>query len=792
MRIHGRLVERYVVASTLPYFLMALSLLTTVLLAQQSARFGELLGSAGAPLALAGRVALGLLPNVLIFTLPMSVLIGTATGFSRMGGDSELIAMQSAGLGRSKIVLPMVLMGLVFSVLTFGVGFVWAPEAAFDLRQTALSAAIYRLESPVEPRSFNTEIPGKVIYVRDGNAERGEWGRVFIHWREKDGSARLITSRAGRIDSSGEQAELVLTDAVVTHIASDNAKGGNEREGAIAEITSERSTQLRIREDKINTGRAELFRRMRGRGLELDELGWRELSARARSATDPTDQRGAQTALHKRLSLCVAPLLFALCGAGLGVRARRGGRGLGVMLSLSLMISYYLLALAGESLARGGLLPPILGAWLASIFSLVFGLLLITPKAARLLPEWPGRGRKIIEGRERARVAAGADRSLGGRLRVAGLLDRYVIRSLTLNFTLALITLASIFLIFTLFEMLRFIAGSGAGASLVGKYLFFLLPLAIVSLIPMSALVSALAGYAMMAKRSEAIAWWSSGQSVYRLAAPGLVFALGVGALHWGIQERLMPPANRLQDALRTQIKDQGKVSRVTTQVGLRWLAVSDGNQIFSYEYDEAGAGSLLWPTMYEFDEESIHLKRVIYGERGTWGNSPGTLQISAAQVVEVGGTAAAAAGGGRAGVRQTATVSTGGTTATPDLFKPTLKKPSEMDIKQLSGYVKSVKRRGESSGVASLMVEVERKRAAPFAPLVLTVIAIPLALSFGRRGALASLLMAVAVGLAFWGASSGFQQLGAYGLLPTTLAAWGPALIFASVGLYMLFRART
>src|SRR5437868_9303913 len=184
MRVNSRLIERYVVAAILPYLLLSLCVLTAMLLAQQATRFAEILGSARTPFRLAAEVLFELLPNILLFTLPMAVLVGTATGFSRLGSDSELVAMKAAGVGHVRIIMPVLLLGLLTTLLTLYNGLVLAPEAAHQLYQSALRAALYKLESPVEPNTFNTDLPDKVIYVREGDVAQGHWGRVFIHWQE--------------------------------------------------------------------------------------------------------------------------------------------------------------------------------------------------------------------------------------------------------------------------------------------------------------------------------------------------------------------------------------------------------------------------------------------------------------------------------------------------------------------------------------------------------------------------------------------------------------------------------
>jgi lipopolysaccharide export LptBFGC system permease protein LptF len=67
-----------------------------------------------------------------------------------------------------------------------------------------------------------------------------------------------------------------------------------------------------------------------------------------------------------------------------------------------------------------------------------------------------------------------------------------------------------------------------------------------------------------------------------------------------------------------------------------------------------------------------------------------------------------------------------------------------------------------------------------------------PLALSFGRKNVVAGLCFSILVGVAFWGTSGGFQQLGAFGMLPGAVAAIGPFVIFGSIGLYLLSRTKT
>jgi lipopolysaccharide export LptBFGC system permease protein LptF len=759
----GRLVERYIVAAILPYLGLSLLLLTFVILAQQAGKFVEILGSADPSLDAVADIALGLIPNILIFTLPMSVLIGIATGLSKLGSDSELIAMRAAGVGPWRFFSPVLLLGVVFTLLTLYVGFEIAPRASSMLRDAALKVALSKIESPIQPHTFNTEMPGKVVYVRDGDKARGQWGRVFIHWQDEERDLRLITARNGRLDVTGEQTELVLNDAVVTTLPSNREK----QSAASAQVVTESSAQFRLR---LNTGRNALVKKFQERRTEIDELDWGELTGKAREAQGQ-EKITLLTALNKRLSLCFAPLAFALLGAGLGGRLKRLGRGQAVIISIGAMLVYYLMMLGGEHLSRSGALSPYIGNWIAT------GLAAATGLISLLLNE-----RNVSVGL-RARLLTSAARSAqpkAGRSRNSmflGLLDRSLLRVVFLNFMLAYASLLLIFLIFTMFELLRFISSSEW--RLVFLYLLYLIPFASMSLVPISLLVAVLVTYAILARRNEVIVWWASGQSLYRLSLPTILFSLLISVALGLLQENVLPQANRRQESYRAQIR--GGLNRAITPAGVQWLAVPDSLRLYSYKYGDEGR-TLLTPVAYEFDPEGVHLKRLIVGREGKW-NGTHELDFHGAEIREIGRM-------DRRGIDRVEKY-TIAETIPAQSFKPLLNKPSELNSKALSEYIRTLKN-VRPDEITSLRVALYRRSADITTPTILALLGIPFGVFFGRRSAFWALGAAIVIGLLLWGCASAFQQLGNYKILPAVIAAWGTPLIFTALGLLLFSRART
>jgi LPS export ABC transporter permease LptG len=505
---------------------------------------------------------------------------------------------------------------------------------------------------------------------------------------------------------------------------------------------------------------------------------WSELLAPGQT---PRESRERLTLAQRRLAFSMGPMVFALLGAGLGLRVRKGGRGFGLLLSLAVLLVYYLLSLFGEQMARTGAVPVVAGTWMANLLTIAWALLLLLKRRGSLqllrLPNILSRaaitGSPARVGGQPVEASAGSRKLLG----FPSLLDKTVIRTISLSFTTVLAALTALILVFTLFELWKWIVERGTGARTVLEYLVYLMPFISVQLASPSMLVAVLVSYALMARRSEAIAWWACGQSVFRLALPGLFTAICAALLLWVVQERLMPAANLRQDALRAQIRTG--TARASTQTGRLWLASTETGRLYSYTYDGTG-GQLDDVSIYEFDPEGVHLSRILKGATADW-TAAGGMVLEGVDETVLDGLSMISRQAERLELNKSDSV---------DLFKPWADKPSQLSAKELSAYIKTIRRKGEAG--APLMVALQRKYADPFGVIVMALVGIPLALAFGRRSAIAALSSAVAVGLAFWGVTSGSQQMGVYGFLPPAVAAWAPVVIFGATGTYLLARSRT
>ena len=112
------------------------------------------------------------------------------------------------------------------------------------------------------------------------------------------------------------------------------------------------------------------------------------------------------------------------------------------------------------------------------------------------------------------------------------------------------------------------------------------------------------------------------------------------------------------------------------------------------------------------------------------------------------------------------------------------------MSYSQLQTYITQLKTSGFD--VITQQVALERKASFPFVTLIMTLIAVPFAVTAGRRGAMYGIGVGIVIAISYWVAFSVFAALGTGGVVAPMLAAWAPNLLFGAGAAYLLLTVRT
>lgn len=79
---------------------------------------------------------------------------------------------------------------------------------------------------------------------------------------------------------------------------------------------------------------------------------------------------------HRKFTLSIACLVLFFIGAPLGAIIRKGGLGMPVVVSVVFFITFHILSITGEKLAKEGEMPPYQGMWMATAILLPVGIFL--------------------------------------------------------------------------------------------------------------------------------------------------------------------------------------------------------------------------------------------------------------------------------------------------------------------------------------------------------------------------------------------------------------------------------
>ena len=775
-----RLIDRYVLRETLPLVLLSLLVLTFLLMIEPIMQEAQALIAKGVDTRTIVRLMLTLVPQGLGITIPMSILIGLLMGLGRMSGDREIVVMQACGVSIYRLLRPVVALAVVAALATGYVLIEVLPDANQAFRDIVFRTVAARTENEVKARVFDQSLPGMVLYVNEVDIQGTGWSGVFLADARDENAPRVYVADEGRIllDPANRQVDVVLTSGAAHEVA--------RNDPATYNVNRFDDTVLRLDPDDIFPTDS-LTRGLREMTIAELRTQAAELEARELPAHNPIME------IHQKFSFPVACLVLAVISLALGVTTRRDSKLASFGLSIGVIFAYYVLTFGAQALAKSALLSPHWAMWVSNVVLGGFGAALLVWRNRfgehRLFPALPPLPRRPPAPPAADPVPPAADpdppapvnagrgvttvRGLGLGL---NLLDRYVAKQYFKLVALSFVGFLGIFYIATFLEISDRLFRGDTTLDVVLEYFWYATPQWVYYVLPISALVATLVTVGVLARTSELTVMKACGISLYRMAAPLFCFALLWSGALFGMSESFLADANRRAADLRRVIR--GGSPQYVDILQRRWLAGDDG-AIYNYAHFDPVDVRLSGLTVYRFADGEWRLAERRFAEaaihedrwrgRGTWvrefgdDRSPGAFEASPRLELKIAPPAAFA-------------------TEQPDAER--------MNFRELERYIGELVASGVD--VVPLRVELERKLSFPFVTLILTLIAVPFAVTLGRHGALSGVGVGLVLALSYWVVVSVFAAIGSAGVLAPVLAAWAPNVLFGGSAVYLLLAART
>ncbi len=792
-----RLLDKYIGREVLTHSLLGLLVFTSVLYVPQLVVLMGVIVRHSSGLGTIALLLLSTLAPVLIFTIPMSVLVGVLIGLGRMSADSEIVALHACGISLRRLLRPIGFVALAAAAITSIMTFWLSPLASREFDRLEMRVIASQAPYAIQPRVFDERFPRFVLYVQEVVNGASRWNGVFLANTDNPNTSTnppyiTVAQYAQILEGPG-------SNEIQLHLGPGRTDHYDPRHPANYDVTDFSASDLSISLSSTVSARTTSPRP-------------REETTSALLHDNGPDWLEARVEFQRRFAFPCAALVFALLGVPIGVRPRRGGRAAGLILTITLIGCYYLIYVYGYEMAKQGRISPFLGVWAANIVTAVFGFIFLkrieTVRKPSKIAEWfemqwfkfrrrraaaarstahsgngsgnAGNGSAVLSvvpsGGYIARRATRINNAIGFPL----LVDTYLLQRFFYYFLGLLAGFVLISDAFTLFDLLADISKNHISAFVVVDYFRYLVPYMVYQLAPLAALVATLITLAILAKNNEVVAFKASGISLYRLILPlGLAGCLVSGGMFL-LSETYLPYANTQQNALRSEIK--GRPPQTYRQPGQQWI-FGENSKIFNYGLYDPNLKLLGDLTVLELDPKTFSLRRRVYAERATWDPVQNAWVLTAGWIRDFSDGKVANYGKFKA-------TSLAELTETPSYFEQKISTSDQMNWRELDAYIKKLSQAGFDT--SRLRVQWYEKFSYPLIAAIVVLLGAPFALLVGTRGAVSGLAVAVGISIFYWAASALLESMGTAGLLPAVLAGWSADAIFGFMAVYFSLRMPT
>jgi lipopolysaccharide export system permease protein len=349
------LIDRYLARQIAAPLIGSLVLAAMLLVLDKMLRLFQYVVDAGGPVSVVWRMLANLLPEYLSLGIPIGLMLGILLAFRKLALSSELDALRGIGIGYGRLLRVPYAYAIPLAFINLAIVGYLEPFThyryeglRFDLKSGALGAAIKvgefnRLGRHLTLRIERSENKGTMLHG------------IFVSSEDTKGMTVAATAEAGRFLATDDP-DKILFRMTKGRLVQDSPKFATPRTLAFD------SYDLPVSLPVIDQ-----FRR-RAAG-EADELYLHELWRLGYGGGAPThaQRMAAEAHFNFRLVEVVMMFMLPLLAVALAVPPKRSSSGLGIFVSILVVVAYHKVNQYAEAAAVNGQLDPTLGLWVPLI-----------------------------------------------------------------------------------------------------------------------------------------------------------------------------------------------------------------------------------------------------------------------------------------------------------------------------------------------------------------------------------------------------------------------------------------
>ncbi len=352
------ILNRYVSKEFINAFLVSISAFTLVLLVGNFLKMAELIINKGVAFIYIAKLFVYLIPYLLSYTVPMSMLTATLIAFGRLSSDNEITALRSLGISVLRISYPIFIIGILVSLLSIPLNDKLLSKSHYASRKILREIGIRSPAACIEAGTFVKDFEGYIIFVHEikGNILKN----IRIYQPQDNRPTRTITAKQGEFISVPQKGlvKLKLVDGTSEEPDFNNPSHFYKLNFKTYYMTLNLQDKPKLqrmdkkpREMTITELRAELKKMEKG-GIEPEPL---------------------LTELHKKFAIPFSAFVFVLIGIPLAIKTHRSEKSISLGISFGILVVYWSLLAGGAAFALKGAVAPWFAIWLPNTFVAVTG-----------------------------------------------------------------------------------------------------------------------------------------------------------------------------------------------------------------------------------------------------------------------------------------------------------------------------------------------------------------------------------------------------------------------------------
>jgi len=351
-------IDRYLAKLIFIPLLGTLTLAAMLLLLDKMLRLFDFVVSEGGPVTVVWQMLANLIPEYMSLGIPIGLMLGILLAFRRLALSSELDSLRASGLSYGRLLrIPYCYTAALMVMNLAIVGFI-QPYAhykyeglRFELRSGALGASI-------KVGEFTKLGKRMTLRVERSDDEGRRLHGVFVNAESKDGRTLAVTADSGAFLATDDP------DTIILRLNKGRLIQNSPR------YQTPRVLSFESHDLPINLPAIDAFR---GRGQGNDELTIPELVRLGGDEAIGKDKRDSFRAnLHFRLVEVAMMLLLPLLAVALAVPPKRSVSGLGIFLSIVMVVTYHKVNQYAQHMGALGRIHPVLALWVPfALFSVL-------------------------------------------------------------------------------------------------------------------------------------------------------------------------------------------------------------------------------------------------------------------------------------------------------------------------------------------------------------------------------------------------------------------------------------